>query len=333
MISFHSRAAAAFVCLAGFGTLFSREAEAHAVCGSRVYPVTLTLDDPGVADEATLPQIVYTRAASGDGPGPGHDTTFQFEYDKRLTDNVGFAINDGYNVNQTNGAKTQAGWNDLVVTGKWSDCLSPDHDFILALGVIREFGHTGTTHIGADAYGNTAPTLYFGKDLQEIPIPLLQPIAFTGEVSYAFSDRNLKARLVPNAAATAGLSPQSQLQSFQFSNGNPNEVIGGLSIQYSVPYLQSQIKDYGLPEPLAHLIPLVEVTYQSGTTSPNNVPAAWTVAPGVIYLRTWYQVGLEALIPANKAAGTNVGFTLQLHVFLDDLYPNSIGAPLVRWLQ
>ena len=130
-----------------------------------------------------------------------------------------------------------------------------------------------------------------------------------------------------------GTSPQAQLQSMQFNSGNPNEVIGGLSIQYSIPYLQAQIKDYGLPEPLAHLIPLVEFGYVSSTNSPSNVSASWTAAPGVIYLRTWYQVGLEAMIPLNKAAGTNVGFTVQLHVFLDDLYPNSIGAPLVRWLQ
>jgi hypothetical protein len=295
--------------------VFPSAALAHAVCGSRVYPVTLTLDDPGVADEVTIPQVVYTRSAADGGPGPGHDVAYQFEYDKRLTDEIGFAFNDNFNVNQTDHAKTETGWDDLVVTAKWAKCLSPDHDFILGFGVIREFGHTGTTHTGADVYGNTAPTVYFGKDLEEIPVPLLQPIAFTGELSYAIADKGLK------------------YESAQFNNGNPNEVVGGLSIQYSVPFLQAQIKDYGLPEPLAHLIPLVEIGYVSSASGPSNVPTQWTVAPGVIYLRTWYQVGVEALIPANRAAGTNVGFTVQFHVFLDDLYPNSIGAPLVRWLQ
>jgi hypothetical protein len=316
--------AAALTC-AGVLLLRAVPAAAHAVCGSRVYPVTLTLDDPGVADEITIPQIVYTREAADGGPGPGHDTSIQFEYDKRLTDTFGFAFNDDWNVNQTNNAKTQYGWDDLTVTAKWAKCLSPDHDFILGFGVIREFGHTGTTHIGSDAYGNTAPTVYFGKDLEEIPIPALQPLAITGELSYAIADKGLKAM---QGAPMMGMVAQPV-----FNTGNANQVIGGLSIQYSIPFLQAQIKDYGLPEPIAHLIPLVEIGYTSTTTSPSNAPTSWTIAPGVIYLRTWYQVGLEALIPANKAAGTNVGFIVQFHMFLDDLYPHGIGAPLVEYFQ
>jgi hypothetical protein len=38
-------------------------------------------------------------------------------------------------------------------------------------------------------------------------------------------------------------------------------------------------------------------------------------------------------VPLNKAAGTNVGVTVQLHVFLDDLYPRGIGAPLLSYFQ
>jgi hypothetical protein len=45
-------------------------------------------------------------------------------------------------------------------------------------------------------------------------------------------------------------------------------------------------------------------------------------------LAQWGEVGLEALIPANKAAGTNVGVAALFHVFFDDLYPNSLGKPL-----
>jgi hypothetical protein len=35
----------------------------------------------------------------------------------------------------------------------------------------------------------------------------------------------------------------------------------------------------------------------------------------------------------NKAAGTNVGFIVQFHVFIDDLSPHGIGAPLVEWFE
>ena len=307
--------------------LHATGALAHAVCGSRVYPVTLTLDDPGVADEVTIPQIVYTRAAADGGPGPGHDVSVQFEYDKRLTDTIGFAFNDNLNINQTNNAKTETGWDDLTVTGKWASCLSPDHDFVLGFGVIREFGHTGTTHTGADPYGDTAPTVYFGKDLEEVPIAALQPLAITGEFSYALADKGLKdSQAAAPGPVVASMTPLSALQ---FNTGNPNQLIGAFSVQYSIPFLQAQIEDYGLPEPLAHLIPLVEVSATAATSRPRDTPDTWTVAPGVIYLRSWYQVGLEALIPANKASGTSVGVIFQVHVFLDDLYPRGLGAPLL----
>jgi hypothetical protein len=305
--------------------LRSAPAFAHAVCGSRVYPVTLTLDDPGVADELTLPQIVYTRAAADGGPGPSHDTSIQFEYDKRLTDEFGFAFNDDYNVNQQNNAKTETGWDDVTVTAKWAKCVDPDSDFQLGFGVIREFGRTGTSHIGSDEHGNTAPTIYLGKGVDEIPVPMLQPLQFTGELSYAVADREFKQFTV--------VDPSTGVTSTHANTGYPNAWIGSFSVQYSIPYLQNQIRDFGLPEPFAHMIPVAEFNWTSAAASPGGSPASWTLAPGFIYLRSWYQVGVEALVPLDKAAGTNVGFIVQFHVFIDDLYPRGIGAPLVEYFR
>jgi len=298
---------------------------AHAVCGNRVYPVTLTLDDPGVADEITLPQIVYTRVAAAGGAGPSHDTSIQFEYDKRLTDEFGFAFNDDYNVNQQNNAKTETGWDDVTFTFKWAKCVDPDRDFQLGFGIIREFGRTGTSHIGSDQYGNTAPTVYFGKGLDEIPVPMLQPLQFTGELSFAIADKEFKQFTVAD--------PQTGVTSASTNSGYANQWVGGFSVQYSIPFLQNQIRDFGLPEPFAHMIPVAEFDWTSTANANGGSPTSWTLAPGFIYLRSWYQVGLEAVVPLNKAAGTNVGVIAQVHVFLDDLYPHGIGAPLVEYFQ
>jgi hypothetical protein len=43
-----------------------------------------------------------------------------------------------------------------------------------------------------------------------------------------------------------------------------------------------------------------------------------------------YQVGLEALIPGNKAAGPHAGFIAQVHFFFDDMFPNTLGKPLFQ---
>ena len=71
----------------------------------------------------------------------------------------------GWNVFRTSGAKTHTGFENLAITGKWQAYTDPQHEFVVSLGIIREFGRTGTEHTGADAFGATAPTLYFGKGL------------------------------------------------------------------------------------------------------------------------------------------------------------------------
>lgn len=293
------------------------EAFAHAICGSRFFPVTLTLDDPGVADEVSIPTFTYLN----NGASGSHEYDFNFEWDKRITPEFGFAINYGWSVFQTDHAPTTTGWQNLVVTGKYSKCVSEDHELILAAGVQRTFGRTGTISTGADNYGSTAPTVYFGKGLGDLPVPYLRPFAVTGELSYTVADVALKAKQVTD--------PDTGLMSLQFNSGTSNQWFGGVSIQYSLPYLQSQVKDLGLPGWLGRMIPLVEITATSPATKPNNSPTTWTIAPGVLYAGPWYQLGVELLIPANKAAGSNVGLVAQFHMYLDDLIPNSVlGRPL-----
>jgi hypothetical protein len=290
---------------------------AHAICGDRVFPVTLTIDDPGVADEASVPTFTYQN----NGAAGSHEYDFNFEWDKRITPDLGFAVNYGWNVYQTSGEPTTTGWDNLSLTGKYAKCVSPSHEFMLAVGVEREFGRTGTISTGADNYGSTSPTLYFGKGLGDVGVPLLRPFAVTGEFSYTVADVGLKARQVTD--------PDTGTVGTVYNSGNSNQYFGGFSVQYSIPYLQAEVKDYGLPDWVGRLTPLVEVVWTSPATSPSTQGTTWTVSPGVIYSGDWYQLGVELLIPANKAAGTNVGLVAQFHLFLDDLLPRSIlGQPL-----
>jgi hypothetical protein len=279
---------------------------AHAVAGVRVFPVTLTLDDPGVADEATLPQVVYQ-------PEPGSSLTqFQYEYDKTITPDTALIFNNGYDWLHAKGTKDRSGFENVVLTGKWQAWVQPEHEFILSLGVQEELGGGyATQNIGGDAHGATAPTIYFGKGAGDLPIGYFRPLAVTGELSYAIPDRRL------NAAAD--------------NNGSPTSWTGGLSVQYSLPYLQSQVKDFGLPDLLGRLIPLVELSYFSPASKAPGTPASLTYAAGAIWLGDTYQVGLEALIPGNRAAGANVGGVVQVHYFFDDIFPDSIGRPLLDW--
>jgi hypothetical protein len=295
-------AAAALALLAA-----TQPATAHAIAGVRVFPVTLTLDDPGVADEATLPQIINQP-----GSGPSNTTQFMWEWDKTITPTTALIYNHGFDILTATGSKKLTGFENPVITGKWQAYVNADHEFIASLGIQRELpADLHTVSIGGDAYGSTAPTLYFGKGLGDLPVPALRPFAVTGELSYVIPDRQV------NAAATNG--------------GSPASLVGGFSVQYSLEYLHAQVKDYGLPDFFNRLIPLVEANYVSPTTAPSGGnPMTLTFAAGAIYLADTYQVGLELALPGNRAAGKNVGYIVQVHYFFDDLFPNTLGKPLFQ---
>jgi hypothetical protein len=302
---FRSACLGAAICAAGLGCI--PRAQAHVIVGPRVFPVTLTIDDPGVADEATLPQVVLAPGSDG-----SHDYAIQWEYDKTITPTTALIYNQGYDILTQRGAKTATGFENVVITGKWQAYTNANTESVVSLGVIREFGGGAATQsIGGDSYGATAPTIYFGQGGGFLPVPLLRPLAVTGELSYFFADR--------------------RLNSSGDNNGNPDFWSGGIAIQYSIPYLQSQVRDIGLTGVLGDLIPLVELTYSTPADGPAyGNPPTFTIGAGAIYLAGAYQVGLEMLIPGNTATGAHVGFVAQVHVFLDDMFPNSIGKPLFQ---
>ena len=286
-----------------------QHASAHAIAGSRVFPVTLTMDDPGVADEASVPTFSWQRDDSSGTPTDRYQ--FNFEFDKTITSNFGIGLNWGYNLNAVHGGKTAGGFQNLFLTGKYQVYVNAPHEFIFSAGVIREFGGTGNINQGADRFGSTQPTLYMGKGLGDLPIGLLRPLAITGELGYNIQD--------------------VRLNSTGDNMGGQNAFNAGLSIQYSMPYLASQVKDFGLPEFFNHLVPLVELTWSvptGGVAMPS--PTTFQIAPGVIYLAGKWQLGAEALIPGNTATGTHVGVIAQFHLFFDDMFPNTLGKPLIE---
>lgn len=306
-------------------------AAAHAIAGARVFPVTLTIDDPGVADEASLPTFTWQRSGADDGPGPVHQYTVGGEFSKRITERLALVLNSSYVIRSTANDKTRAGSQDLVGTVKFQTYVDGPHELIISLGVIREFGRTGSLKIGADEYGSTTPTIYFGKGLGDLPVGLLRPLAITGTAGFSIADKELKAGQPPGNLGANATAPLTGIAAQQFNNGYSNRWVGGLSVQYSLPYLQSQVRDVGLPGLFGHLIPLVEIAYSSPASAPSNLGTQLVVAPGVLYESNTYQVGVEALIPANRASGSNVGVIAQFHVFFDDLFPNSLGRPLLNF--
>ena len=75
------------------------------------------------------------------------------------------------------------------------------------------------------------------------------------------------------------------------------------------------------------MIPLVELDWFSPAAGPaHGLPETLTVAPGVIYARDTFQCWRGS----TDSAGPHVGFILQVHFFLDDLFPKTIDKPIFQ---
>jgi hypothetical protein len=109
---------------------------------------------------------------------------------------------------------------------------------------------------------------------------------------------------------------------------HPDVLEWGFALEYSVIYLQSQVKDIGLRAPFDRLIPLVEFAFQSPLNRGEQGQTTGTINPGIIWAGKYFQLGVEAVVPINERTGNNVGVIAQLHFFIDDLFPHSLGRPL-----
>ena len=166
---------------------------AHGFAGAHMFVSTLIIDDPNVADEASLPTFSWLPQPNDGGP----ISNLSFEFDKRITENFGFAINDGYQWLTRPGDKTANGWQNLAVTLKYKPYVNAEHEFMLSVGVEQDFARTGANcsngaTLGNDDVDSTTPLIYWGKGFGDLPISWLRPFAFTGEFGYQIANKELK---------------------------------------------------------------------------------------------------------------------------------------------
>ena len=298
------------------------QSAAHVVVGNRFFPATLTIDDPGVNDELALPTVDSFN--TGDVP-PVRQRDISSEFAKRITEDFAISFGTTYTflgpIDPT--AAGANGFQNLDTTFKYQVFKSPEHEFILSVGLSVEWGGTGASNVGAESFNHYVPNIYFGKGLGDLPDTLswIRPVAITGQVGYSIPDTRF--------ATIVGVDPDTGLQTVD-TEFHPYVLNWGGSVQFSMPYLKSAVVDLGLPDFIDHLIPLVEANLQTpvSNTLTSGTLTTGTINPGVIWVGNYFQVGVEALIPINRQSGSNVGVIAQLHLYLDDIDPRGIGKPL-----
>jgi hypothetical protein len=296
---------------------------AHGIVGQRYFPTTFAVDDPFISDGFSL---LYNHFMMNDpGGGPRVKTTsFDFTYSKRILPNFGFEIDDSYQHMHIDGDGTVTGFSNVAVGVKYQFYANPDQETILSAGLSSDIGDTGTRRIGSNSLSPmsrarafyVSPAFYFGKGFGNLPdyVGWLRPAAITGIIGLNFPTS--KTMSTPNDQGGENVTR------------NPITLTWAFTAQYSLMYLQSYMKDVGLSAPFNRMIVVVEVPLESCMNVDCKYQTIGTVNPGIFWVGKFTQFGLAAQIPMNPSSGATIGILGQFHVFIDDLFPKSIGRPI-----
>ena len=218
---------------------------------------------------------------------------YDFEYTKTIFPHVAVSLEGGYI-----DAPGASGWDNFEITPMWQFETDADSEFVASAGMSFEIGGSGSGAV-ADKFTTYSPEFLFGKGFGDLPdsMALLRPLAVTGVLAYS----------IPGTG--------TESKALQWSG----------AVEYSLLYLQNNVRAQGFSNFVAHLTPLVEFAM---TTPTDSGGTTGTINPGLLWSGQYTQLGVEAVIPVNHASGDNVGVLLQLHFYVDDIFPHSLGTPI-----
>jgi len=224
--------------------------------------------------------------------------------------NFGLEFHEAYVHLGSDGAGSANGWDNLGVGAKWQFLTDEEHELILSAGTDIDIGGTGA-HQVSESFSTITPALFFGKGLGDLPesFNFLRPFAVTGVVGPSFPTRRTN---VTNEG----------------TEHNPTVLNWAFTVQYSLMYLQSFVKDIGLGAPFNRMIIVTEFPMQTNLSRDNKGQTTGTVNPGIVWAGKFMELGVAAEIPINSNSGKSVGIIGLIHLFIDDLFPRSIGGPI-----
>jgi hypothetical protein len=316
-MTYDTRRGAAALAIAAAASCFLhvQPATAHGFAGDRFFPATIVVDDPSVADELSLPTV--QKFKNGDNV---EEADVSVEFSKRITEHFGVSVGETW----TRLKPGATGFNNLETSVKYQAITDAKSEFILSAGFSVEWANTGAKGIGAGPFNTYTPQIFFGKGFGDLPESLnaIRPFAITGQVGYA----------IPGRAKTVTTTFDPDTLTFDRDiERNARVLEWGLTLQYSLPYLNAHVKaiEGEGSDFLKRLIPLVEAKFSTPVSNLSGADVTTgTINPGIIWAGQEMQFGVEATIPINRESGRGVGVIAQVHFYLDDMFPTTVGKPL-----
>jgi len=289
-------------------------AEAHGIAGNRLFPATLTFDDPAVADEFAGPFISDDKHPVIDGKVL--DTTVGGSITRLLVPGLGISADSNWTQHLQNGPAAGSGFGPTHLGLKYQLYENDPLETLVAASINWGIGGLGNSLVHDTPYDVVTPGITFGQGFGALADHLawLRPFGIAGAVSVDFPT-SPTSRIPPSAPAL----------------GNPTIVHTGIALEFSTLYLTDRFTG-GPPnkEPVNQWVPMVEFQFDSPLNGGYGTKTAATANPGVSYVFDTYQLSLEAIVPITRHGGSSLGVRAGAVFFLDDLIPSIFGKPLLQ---
>ncbi len=272
-------------------------AHAHGIVGQRKFIEPFFTEDANPKNEFVLAKPEFSDLAEGGQSSVG------FSLEKKLLPNLSLALENEWISSPRAGEEDAAGFQNLGILLKYALFQSEAHEFIASFGLEVEVP-VGDKDIGAERDVALKPRILFGKGLGNLPSALgfLRPFALMGDGGFEI--------------------PFSEEQT-------ETKFLYGLALMYDLQYLQTFVRDLGIPWPLSHLLPLVEWNFETAVNGPQRKTEAF-LTPGLVYRGDRYlQLGVAGRFPLNSTTNREFksGVLFMVDLFYDDIFPALTWTP------
>ena len=232
------------------------------------------------------------------------ETEIEMEITKRLTPNLAIGLG-GTRVNSRprgeEGEENQAGWVNPEFMLRYQFIRDPMRELAATAAINVSPGGVGNKRVGRLSGTTVSPAIQIGKGFGDLPdwADWLKPIAVTTSLGFDLrTNRNDREEDAQHAFAW------------------------GATVMYSIPYLQSFVKDVGIPSPFNRMFPVVEFNGETLISGPEKGSHTAFANPGLVWAGRYFELAVSAQIPLNDTSGDRVGVLGMVHFFLDDIAPD-----------
>jgi len=275
------------------GCVVAGDIHAHGFAGKRFFPATLAIDDSFVNPE--LDFLYSNDKIRGDNGDPVYLSALAEEFALPVAHGFELSIGGAYlHQNPVGVGPTHNGFDNVEIGSKYQVFIHDDEESALAVGMNADLGGSGSKRVGAASFTTISPVIYYSKGLGSLSAQVLRPLAITTQIA-------------PN---------------FPTDSREPHTLDWGFTIQYSLPYLEDFVKYTGLKAPFRNMVPLIEFANETCLDRGCHGQTTGSINPGFIWVGKSTQLAFELNVPVNRRSGSHVGFMLQYHLYLDDIFPS-----------